>query len=232
MSYRRVASWLAFAACGALGFACSSTDSVDPGYQNLGGSGGGGGGGGDGGSGASSSSSSGHTSSSSSSSSSGSSSSGSSSSSSSSSSGMPCPDPGIEPNETEATAVDLGGISDNDSDAASVSGVLDSVDDVDWYKYHGDDTFGYVVDPTRGLTTPDNLRLCAFFDCDDGSDAAVTCNGGATSAQSPDGRPGCCHSQGFTADIDCSSSDDSAEVFIRLDKPVPACVTYDLMYHY
>jgi hypothetical protein len=139
-----------------------------------------------------------------------------------------------EPNETEATAHDLGSIDDCDGSGSSIEGVLAGVDDVDWYSYHGDDNFGCSVDPTRTLTTMDHLRVCKFATCDQ-EPTTVTCPSGAVSALSPDGRSGCCSDQGFAMTIDCNggiTDNDAATIYVRLDKPDPACVSYTLAWHF
>jgi hypothetical protein len=145
--------------------------------------------------------------------------------------GGACIDP-LEPNDIEAQASDLGSFNDCDDSGSMVQGVLDGVDDVDWYRYVGSDDFGCVVDPTRLLTATHSLRLCKFAECTDGSTASVSCTDGSSPATSPDGRPGCCHTLSFGMDVDCDAVSDDATIYIRLDTPGDACVVYDLEYHY
>lgn len=155
----------------------------------------------------------------------------------SSSSGDTCLDNGAEPNENEQQAWNLGNISDSDGDEDSISGVCDGAFDPDWYKFHGADTSFSVVDPTRSLTSSAPVRLCKFFDCDNGEQASFTCPSGTQSAMSPDGRPGCCSMGGFTIDdFICGGSQfnsDDATVFIRIDNPMNnPCPSYTLKYHF
>lgn len=152
-------------------------------------------------------------------------------SSSSGSGGEACPDADTaEQNETESTAFDLGGIDDCDGSGSEHQGTL-AAGDVDWFKYQGDDTFGCVVDPTREVTSMGSFRFCKFAQCERGN-PGVTCPSGTTPESSPDGRPGCCGSDGFDLALDCSGSDDNASIYMRLDQPQPACSTYTLEWHY
>ena len=164
----------------------------------------------------------------------GSSSSGSSSSGSTTStgSGPTCMDTGPgEPNDTIATAFALPAITDCNSDAAVLQGVLgENPNDVDWYKYDGSDTFGCVVDPTRQLTGQ-NIRICKYITC---TNAAFTCPSG-TQFDTQAGKPGCCWTggQSVTVDLSCNTTNDSATVFMRIDHPGgPGCEPYQVDYHF
>ncbi|MEJ7728413.1 MAG: hypothetical protein WKG00_04280 [Polyangiaceae bacterium] len=136
-----------------------------------------------------------------------------------------------EPNETEATAFDLGDIEDCDSAGDQVSAVLDGPDDVDWYRYDGDDTFGCSVDPNRGITVNGSVRLCKFVDCVSGT-AEFDCPEGSVTATSPGGHPGCCSNNGFGIDPNCSGIDDDSTVYIRIDEPTLPCAEYTVTYQY
>ena len=155
----------------------------------------------------------------------------------SSSTGQGCGDTGPEPNETEQTAIDLGGIGDCDGDGESFSGMIDGNFDVDWYKFHGSDASMFCsVDPSRTLTSSAPVRLCKFIQCDNAESNNFDCPGGTTAASSPDGRPGCCSSGNINFDLVCGGSqfnDDNAVVFIRIDNPDESmCPTYTVDYHY
>jgi hypothetical protein len=157
--------------------------------------------------------------------------------------GMPpaCPDPSpAEQNESENTAFALAAqpIDDCDGSGSSIQGVIAGANDVDWYTYVGDDSFGCVVDPTRSFTqSQGGLRLCKFMECVDANAVTeITCGGGSSPATSPQGRDGCCGTAGFVADVNCTgSTDDITEVYIRLDQPganASTCNSYTLDYHY
>ncbi len=139
-------------------------------------------------------------------------------------------DQAYEDNDTEDTAFDLGDINDCDGDGGDVTASLEP-GDADWYRYDGSDDFGCVATPERTLMSNDNLRLCKFIECKEGQ-VDVTCKDGSTPATSPGGRQGCCHSTGFTVDIECPGIDDDITAYIRLDQPASACVEYILDYHF
>lgn len=148
-----------------------------------------------------------------------------------------CTDPGPgEPNNTMATAFNLGTIGDSDGDGKSVSGILDETgNDVDWYKFHGDDNAGSTVDPTRQLLGP-GVRICKYIECTDGSDPGVGCPSGTT-ADTQGGKNGCCWTGGasVTLDFGCSFGgfgDDSLNAWIRIDAPNGSgCESYKVDYH-
>ena len=148
---------------------------------------------------------------------------------------MVCTDDGVEPNETEAGASFLGDFNDNDSNGSSFSGVLNGMDDVDWYRYAGDDDFGSIVDPFRSISANGELRFCKFAECEDGLDETeFPCEDGATEATSPEGRPGCCaDSIIHIPDANCTgTTDDSMAIYIRIDQPTTECVEYTVNFHY
>ena len=140
-----------------------------------------------------------------------------------------------EPNDTESTAVNLGTQSDC-NDPESVVGILQGVADEDWFKYAGVDEFGFgcTVNPVRTVTASDPVRFCKYIQCVD-EDADFDCPSGTTGATSPDGRPGCCGTQGFQIDFICGSSslnDDSATVYMSISTTVNQCVTYTIGYDF
>lgn len=141
-----------------------------------------------------------------------------------------CDDGPGEPNDTIDEAFDLGSIEDCDDQSKVVLAVLADQNDVDWYRYAGSDAFGCVVDPTRGLSATGTLRLCAFFECANGG-PAVDCPDGTTQATAG-ALPGCCGDAAFAAGLDCSGSDDAANVYIRVDHAGDTCEPYMITYHY
>ena len=155
-----------------------------------------------------------------------------------SSTGTPCNDtgPGVG-NDTEGTAYNLGDIDDCDGSGSSVSGVVPDGLDEDWYRYHGKDTTGCIVDPTVNITSAYPLRICMFAQCDNNNTMPnFGCPSGTDMTVSPVGRPGCCSTQGFTIDVTCTGSSlgsDSSTIFIRVDNPQASpCASYDVSYHF
>jgi hypothetical protein len=146
-----------------------------------------------------------------------------------------CTEDLYEPNDAEDAATDLGEIDDDDDHGGVLSASLHHVGDVDWFRYYGNDDFPSVVDPTRELVASGGLRLCKFLECDAGLvETEFECPVGTQYALSPMARPGCCASDGFAlANLDCAGvTEDNTTVYIRVDQPEPACVTYSISYHY
>jgi hypothetical protein len=216
--------------------ACASGESVETGFSEVPtGSGGGTGSSSQSGSNASSSasgsSSSGSPTSSSASSSSGSSSA---SSSASSSTGPSCGDLESEPNDAADQALDLGEFSDC-GDGASFSGRLSTTQDVDWWVYFGNDDVGPCVEPKRPVVdATSGLRICKFFECDNGNEASVACSAGAELASSPGGLPGCCSLGPFDVQLDCGgfTDDDTANVYLRIDSASEPCTDYVVQFEF
>ncbi|MBL8942834.1 MAG: hypothetical protein JNK45_06800 [Myxococcales bacterium] len=149
---------------------------------------------------------------------------------------MNCNVDGYEPNDDEASAADLGVLGDGD-DPGSIAGELDHDTDVDWFTYAGEDNLGVGpgVAPTRNLDADGGLRLCKFLECPSGiADTEVTCPDGSDLAQSPGGRPGCCGAASIAMpDFNCAgTTDDSAQVYIRVDNAALQCVQYTISYEY
>lgn len=144
----------------------------------------------------------------------------------------PCPNTDQEPNDTEATAIDKGTIDECDpATPLTVSGTL-AGNDVDWYVYYGMDTFSLCqIDATRSITSDGQARVCKYIDC---VNPSFTCPMGSTADTSPSlALPGCCSLSAFSFYADCDGSDDSAYVYLRVDKPQAlACVNYTLTYHF
>jgi hypothetical protein len=140
------------------------------------------------------------------------------------------------PDESEVSPTPLADISDDDDEFHQVTGVLGGALDVDWYGYHGADTFGHTAEPTVELVAGTGLRLCQFLECDVGGavQTSVSCPAEAKFAISPQLRPGCCASTSFTiSDFNCEGQDESMKVFIRLDQaPDATCVDYEFKVHF
>ena len=145
-----------------------------------------------------------------------------------------CPADPNESNATEATATNLGGIEDCNKDGSMLSGILDGEDDVDWFRYSGDDVAFCTVDPARTLAVDGPVRFCKFAECESGvGGTEVSCPVGVTESVSPDGRPGCCSDDGFAfEDLNCPGLDDDATIYLRFDEAVSDCGAYTLSYHY
>lgn len=143
-----------------------------------------------------------------------------------------CPDPGPEPNNTEDMAADAANI-DCDSQVADNQYVLDGNTDVDWFTFEA--TYqglscGKSDTPTLYVAIGSPARLCAYAECVDGADIAVTCLEGEP-ATSPNSRPGCCDAEIVQFTADCADSPDkSVRVWVHIAQDSPACLDYTLKY--
>ncbi|MEM6294617.1 MAG: hypothetical protein AAGA54_25305 [Myxococcota bacterium] len=138
-----------------------------------------------------------------------------------------------EDNNTESDASDLGTLTDDDDDAMTITGVLEG-DETDWFTYFGDDTFFTSVNPARTLTTAGALRMCKYAECTDGIfSTEVTCPEGTASAESPEGRPGCCGTEDFEIQLDCLDAiDDDAQMYMRFDQGLGDCTQYTVEFKF
>ena len=147
-------------------------------------------------------------------------------------SGLMCKDTNDVGN-TDATAKALPGITDNDSDAATLSSIIDGSLDVDMYSLAGADTFGRVINGT--ITTPTaEVEVCMFAKCQKGVMNFQGCSGG-TQSTNDIGMSGCCLSSAGTAVLNhnCTgTSDDSLNTFIRVKGLKNVCIPYSVTYHF
>lgn len=141
----------------------------------------------------------------------------------------------LEPNDEETMPTLLGEVDDDDDDGGSIFGTLEGPDDVDWYRYTGNDTVLGNVDPARFVMANAGLRICKFAECEGGVEVTeFDCPAETEAATSPEGRPGCCAPMGIAlADANCTGGlDDTMQVFLRVDQAEAACVDYELIYHF
>jgi hypothetical protein len=152
--------------------------------------------------------------------------------------GEPCmnTDPG-EPNDTEATAYNLGATDCSDSTLGKIYGILAGPEDVDWFTYNGKSGLSCQVDPTSGVSVTTGIaRVCAYFACVHGTGTHIgSCPAATHSDTSPSGRPGCCGTTDFTVNLDCEgTSNDESLVYLRVDDPTKGsvCADYAVTFHY
>jgi hypothetical protein len=143
-----------------------------------------------------------------------------------------------EPNNTEAQAHWLPGITDHDSDGSSIMGKLDGSSDVDWFAYEGTDVWNAIVNPWASLNV-NALELCIHAECLNGlENTDVSCPQGTTQQPSPAGRPGCCGTNtgsGFELNLSCAGwfGDDSAHIYMRVSgAQAGVCQNFTLSYHF
>jgi hypothetical protein len=144
-----------------------------------------------------------------------------------------CVDKDPEPNDTEATAFNLAGITDCDGTGASLTGTIDGASDTDWYSVYADDTFGCSVTPTFTQTSSETVTVCAYFLCDSGT-TEVTCDSASQADSSPAGNSGCCSTAStFSPGVNCSgTSKDSTQISLVVKSTTNACLSYTIDYNY
>lgn len=131
-----------------------------------------------------------------------------------------------EPNDTRATARNLGSISDRDSfPAGSFTANLYPTGDEDWYRYYDSDDVGGSIYPRVDLVNipaGSDYDLCIYYECDK-SPTSVSCPTGTSSTY--DGLPGCCSraagnaSESVRLSPSCGGTfnfDDSGTVYVRV----------------
>lgn len=151
-----------------------------------------------------------------------------------------CPD-FAEPNDVEYAATFLGEKADSEDETSSFSSVLRGSGDVDWLRFAGQDgniltdIFG-TVDPTVQVSAGNaDLRVCMYGECIEALESTTfDCPEGTELDLSPEGRPGCCASLGFTVPGNCENTifDDSMDVYIRLENLSADCVEYTIDYRF
>lgn len=143
-----------------------------------------------------------------------------------------------ESNNSITTSYYLGSVDDSDAfPADTFTATIYPESDIDWFRYHDNDTPIGVISPRVELSnipSGTNYDLCAYFDCDEPYTAELDCVIGSSSSYS--GLPGCCsRNSGSTAetvylDPSCGGwlTDDSGSVYIRVEKVAGAatCVPY------
>lgn len=148
--------------------------------------------------------------------------------------GPTCINDNTEPNEIEGDAVNLGDQVCK-AGAKTFQGVLDGESDIDWYSFYGKDNNceGYMTTKIV-VNADDSLEVCMFADCHGTHKTSFNCPDGTSSANSPDGRKGCCGPGSMQYTLNCEGTfDDSADIFIRLrNAPADACLEYSVQYSY
>lgn len=132
-----------------------------------------------------------------------------------------------EPDQDEGGAVGLGAVA-CDGDDVEIAGVGDVATSPDWIWFDGvwdAATCGAVSSQPRvEVIDGGPLPVCAFADC---MGAGVGCEVGV-GAVSGSGRPGCCGTDEVRLAVDCTGSDEGANVLVEIDTTSLACTPYTL----
>lgn len=113
------------------------------------------------------------------------------------------------------------------------TGVLGAADDVDWITYRGEWTPECLGDPrlTHNISSSAPLQLCVYTRCLSRLEDVVCTN--AIADTTPGGDPGCCSSQAFEMDVNCPGTDETMDVFLRVDSDsAGVCIDYKITYAY
>lgn len=147
---------------------------------------------------------------------------------------LTCTGSQVEPNDSLPSARPLKAIDDCDGSGDKFTGTVGGAD-VDYWTYKGSDKFGCSVDPSVKNHSA-SVRVCVFAQCLSGTTEFKKCNSG-TAFKLPSGIDGCCTDGPGDASMDytCTlvGSDDSADVFMRVDSPgATTCLPYEVDYHF
>jgi hypothetical protein len=142
-----------------------------------------------------------------------------------------------EPNDDVSESHYLGTIGDDDDMGGTLVAGLEGDEDIDWYRYIGNDDAGSVVDSTRTVDASGAIRLCKYIACTDGPADLDACPEGSVSGSTDTGAPGCCVQNGsiadFTVAFNCPGVSDDATIYISIDSgPADICTAYTMDFHY
>lgn len=141
-----------------------------------------------------------------------------------------CEQPEGEPNDDEASAVMLDGVTCN-AMGTNTEGAFGGAES-DWLVFRASDNIACFGGPQIEVTADIDVAVCAFPICADG-DASVTCEGGSDEEESPEGVAGCCDQNGVRFDFDCGIAvAQTADVLVRLTSVDAGCSPYAMEYTY
>lgn len=147
----------------------------------------------------------------------------------------PCRPIDTEPNDDEATAPTLNELNCGDELDLGALGTLQGPE-ADWYRFFGDE--GVILcseQPRVSITAAIDPDVCVFIECLEGSTVDVTCAGGSTAADSPEGRPGCCGvSEAQIDSYDCSGFlvPKNVNIWTSITTAQAVCVDYEFVYSF
>jgi hypothetical protein len=148
---------------------------------------------------------------------------------------LPCDEPEGEPNDDEASAVELDEAvcTTPEAEAGSIDAGLNGAES-DWFTFHADEQLGCFDTPHVVVTADSDLAVCIFASCDDGT-ASLGCSGGADESDSPDGAPGCCdQNEVGLNNFGCGfmNPDTNATIWVRVTSIEEACLPYSLAWEF
>jgi hypothetical protein len=149
--------------------------------------------------------------------------------------GGTCLDPD-DPGGSENVAKALADTDDCDNSVKTVTGLIQSAVDVDFYSLSMQDKAGCSIDEDFGSVTS-GLELCVFARCKNTTANAVSgCTGGVLATNPATGMQGCCATTPSKAipQWNCSGLNDSADFLVRVKQASggPQCIAYAFTYHF
>ena len=139
-----------------------------------------------------------------------------------------------DPHGDEGSAFELEGLNCGNGMELGVIGTIEGPE-VDWYTYFGNESFGCPETPAASISSTEPLDVCVHIECDNGGDVqGLQCGAGSSSADSPDGRAGCCGTDtAVIDDYDCSGFGGiDVNVFVAVASDDRICADYSLEYSY
>lgn len=147
-----------------------------------------------------------------------------------------CPTDPHEPNDTVGQSKNLPDSTDCDGDGGSFSGVLDGLNDQDWFAVHFSDKSTCTVDRAITITASMGMRVCIFFKPDNGGMPTIKCPAGSVEMGfAVPGYDGCCtNDKSLSVSYGSGGSDDSANVLFEVSSldPTVKCGDYTVAYHF
>ena len=141
-----------------------------------------------------------------------------------------CVDNG-DPGGAENVAKALPDTNDGVDTTSTVKGTLNGSVDVDFYRLKVGDGFPALLQPDLQLATS-GVEMCVFVKCDTVGSSNVTCSSPSAAKKSDLLTDGCCVTapSSVSPGWDCSGTNDSAELFIRIKQTANACLPYSFSY--
>jgi hypothetical protein len=146
--------------------------------------------------------------------------------------GIPCDEPEGEPNDDEASAVELDEVTCSAMAMSTDAGLAGA--ESDWFTYHALQGIACPigVDPHVSIQADSDLAVCIFATCDTG-DTNVGCSGGAQESDSPDGVAGCCdQNEVGINNFGCGFNSSDATVWVRVTSIEEICIPYALEFEF
>ena len=138
-------------------------------------------------------------------------------------------------NDTDATARNLGQVSDCGGWLDVTDASLSPKSDVDWYVFNVTDGLGCSIIPEVKFTSNDSeYTACAYFECVDGTEEdEYTCDAAGTTKASDgpaDAPRGCCGTGDIAIDHGCTGgTDDTARIHVKVfSDDNTTCGTYSM----